>query len=102
MLPLQRRTFAICIFAFSFILFYEARGQRLLDLYNEAVPEGSAALEDHFWTQVSMGAFVLVVGTFLIFVLRRKGQRLELGRGELAAYALAVGILFGTAFVSWK
>jgi len=101
MLPIQRRTFAICIFALVFILFYEGRGQRLVDLYGEA-PEHGAALEEHYWAQTSTGIFVLVIGTFLIFVLRRKGQTVEFARGELAAYALAFGILLGTAYVSWK
>jgi hypothetical protein len=30
MLPLQRRTLAACVFALAFILFYEARGERLI------------------------------------------------------------------------
>jgi uncharacterized membrane protein len=100
--PLQRRTLAICIFALSYILFYEARGQRLVEIFQEETPARGEALREHYWAQTSMGAFVLVIGTFLICALRRKGQVVEIGQIELAVYALALGMLLGTAVVSWN
>jgi hypothetical protein len=99
MSPVQRRFLALSIFALSFIFYYEARGARLL---------GSAAEEldgvsryAHFWPSFAMGTFVLVLGAILLVVLRRPGQKRRWTALELLAYALGLGILLGTAYVSW-
>jgi hypothetical protein len=102
MSPLQRRTFAICIFAMAFIFFYEARGTRLIFFGGDADVSGGVSLVSHYWHQISVGAFVLAIGALLLAVLRRPGQSdAKWTAGECWAYALGVGILIGTALVSW-
>lgn len=102
MIPMQRRTLAACIFALAFILFYEARGHRLISFESATSGDPRAAAEKHYWEQTGAGLFVLALGTLLIVALRRKGQALEIPRLELAVYALALGVLLGTVFVSWS
>ena len=95
--PLQRRVLALCIFALAFIFFYEARGMRLIMLGGESDISGGQSLLSHYWHQVGVGAFVLVLGVLLLAVLRRPGQKLSLTATECMAYALGIGILIGTA-----
>ena len=97
MKPFQRRCLAACIFALAFILFYEARGQRLVGFSSE--PPG-AALQG-FWEQIGLGSFVVVIGAILIFKLRPSTQVVSIPGAELAVYALGLGLLIGTALVSW-
>lgn len=101
MTPYQRRFFALSIFALSFIFFYEARGQRLV---------GGGKLEEEvlrvaeypqYWQHVSIGCFVLFLGTVLIVLFHRANKQKAPTRLELAIYALGLGILIGTAVVSW-
>ena len=102
MSPYQRRTFAICIFALAFIFFYEARGTRLLVFGGDADVSGGLSLASHYWHQISVGAFILAVGALLLAVLRRPGQTdAKWTAGECWAYALGMGVLIGTALVSW-
>ena len=100
MLPLQRRTFAVCIFALAFILFYEARGERLVTAEREAA-ESYELASQHFWEQTGAGIFVLCIGTLLVATLRRTGHNPIYTAAELSVYALAFGVLLGTAVVSW-
>ena len=94
--------FAVCIFAMAFIFFYEARGVRLVQFGGDADVVGGISLEAHFWHQVIVGGFVLALGAVLLAVLRRPGQTdAKWTAGECWAYALAMGILIGTAVVSW-
>jgi hypothetical protein len=102
MLPIQRRTIAACVFALSFILFYEARGQRLIAYETESHSEARALAVKNYSEQTGAGLFVLVLGALLIVTLRRKGQSLQIPRWELTVYALALGLLLGTAVVSWS
>lgn len=99
MLPYQRRIFAICIFAFSFILFYEARGKRLLDVWGEAELNGGSM--DHFWQQVTTGSIVLAMGALLLVLLRNREKPVPFAWLELAAYCLGLGLLIGTLAISW-
>ena len=93
---------AICIFAMAFIFFYEARGVRLVQFGGDSDVVGGVALETHFWHQVFVGGFVLALGVVLLAVLRRPGQTdARWTAAECWAYALAMGILIGTALVSW-
>ncbi|HEY3324634.1 MAG TPA: hypothetical protein VGP72_29550 [Planctomycetota bacterium] len=111
MTPYQRRALAAAIFAFTFILFYEARGERLIshepiDVGTDFPVERDAgtappAAVANFRQQIEIGVFVLALGSVLLVVLRRKGQRLDIPVGEWVAYALGLGILIGTAVVSW-
>jgi hypothetical protein len=96
----QRRFFALSIFAFSFIFFYEARGTRLV---------GGGKVEEHllniagmtqYWEQVATGGFVLFMGVVLMIVLHRPNPKNKVPPLELAIYALALGLLIGTAYVS--
>lgn len=101
MTPFQRRFFALSVFALSFVFFYEARGARLLRLGRVEEELANAAKSAHFWPNVTLGTFVLILGATLLLVLRRPGQKLVLPLSEVAVYALGVGILIGTAYVSW-
>lgn len=100
MTPYQRRAFALCIFALAFIFFYEARGQRLVSWGTVETPAGTAA-QAQFWQYASIGGFILAMGTVLMLTLRRPSQKNDVSRTELIVLALALGILLGTAFVSW-
>ncbi len=98
----QRRALAAAVFAFTFILFFEARGRRLLTLTVTDEKLGDpVALQAYFWQQIGMGATVLALGVLLLVTLRRQGQRLEFTRGEWIAFAAGLGILIGTAVSSW-
>ena len=99
MLPYQRRVLAACVFAFTFILYYEARGKRLLDVWNEADLSGGTL--DHFWQQVTMGSIVLSMGLLLLVLLRNREKPVPFAWLELAAYCLGLGLLIGTLVVSW-
>lgn len=96
----QRRFFAACIFALVFILFYEARGERLISWEHDSSPSKSAVMEE-FWGHTGAGIFVLSIGSLLLFTLKRSDVKVPFTGGELAAYALALGILIGTAIISW-
>jgi len=106
--PFQRRAFAICIFALAFIFFYEARGQRLVKWVSSETVE-AAELAAHFWQNITAGVFVLLIGGLLLFVFRVPivlPENVErpprtIPALELAFFALAVGVLIGTAIVSW-
>lgn len=97
----QRRFFALAIFAFSFIFFFEARGRRLLSPFGSEEPVAGAAQYMHYWQQVSIGTFVLVLGGLLLVLLRRRERTAPYPVLELVAYALGLGVLIGTAYVSW-
>jgi len=99
--PVQRWTLALCIFAMAFIFFYEARGERLIRWQNESAPPTGALLVDHYWQQTSIGTAFLVMGTLLMVVLRRPGKKVVFSKLELTAYALGIGVLLGTAVVSY-
>lgn len=102
MSPSQRRTFAACIFAMAFIFCYEARGTRLILWGGGADVSGGLSRVSHFWHQVGVGAFVLAIGALLLAVLRRPGQTdSKWSAAECWAYALGLGVLIGTALVSW-
>ncbi len=98
--PLQRRTLATCIFALAFILFYEARGERLVSGERQAADSYELATQ-HYWEQTGAGIFVVCIGTLLVATLRRPGHNPIYTAPELAVYALAFGALLGTAVVSW-
>ena len=98
---MQRRTLAACVFAFAFILFYEARGERLVTFENTSQQDSGAAVEQHFWEQCTAGTFVLLLGALLIATLRRPSRPVVIPPIEIAIYAVAIGILLGTAVVSW-
>ena len=98
--PLQRRTLAACIFALAFILFYEARGERLIAVERQA-GESYALMAQHYWEQTGAGIFVVCIGTLLVATLRRPGHNPVYTAPELSVYALAFGILVGTAVSSW-
>ena len=99
---MQRRTLAACIFALAFILFYEARGQRMISFERETPIASQNSALTHYWEQTTAGIFVLAIGAVLIVALRRHGQPLNIPRPELVVYGLAVGVLLGTAVVSWS
>jgi hypothetical protein len=98
-LPYQRRVLAACIFAFTFILYYEARGKRLLDVWGEAELHGGSL--DHFWQQVAMGSIVLAMGVLLLVLLRNREKPAAFAWLEMAAYCLGFGLLIGTLAISW-
>jgi len=97
----QRRFFALSIFAFSFIFFYEARGRRLVGGGKVDEQLLNFAGYTQYWEHVATGGLVLFLGTILMVLLHRPNQRNQLARCELLVYALALGILIGTAYVSW-
>ena len=97
----QRRFFAFCIFALSFIMFFEARGERLVTWEQSAELPASASLQQEYWDHVGGGAFVLALGGLLIVCLRRKDVIVPYTFMELSAYALGLGVLIGTAIMSW-
>ena len=97
----QRRFFALSVFALAFIFFYEARGVRLMAWGTPEEHVTGAILQAFFRQQMWIGAFVLVLGTLLLILLRRRDQKPAVPPLELAAYALGLGILLGTAYVSW-
>jgi hypothetical protein len=97
----QRRFFALAIFAFSFIVYYEARGRRLLSPFGGEERVADAAWQAHYWQQVSIATFVLVLGGLLFVLLRRRSRTTPYPVPELIAYALGLGVLIGTAYVSW-
>lgn len=99
MLPYQRRMMAACIFAFSFIFFYEARGKHLFDVWGEPPVAGGAL--DHFWQQTITGCIVLALGGVLLFVLRNRDEKFRYSLQELMVVYLGVGLLIGTLVVSW-
>ncbi|MGD0092340.1 MAG: hypothetical protein ABSE73_20685 [Planctomycetota bacterium] len=101
MTPYQRRFFSLAIFAFSFIFFYEARGQRLL---GGGKVEGDVLITggyEQYWQHAAIGCFVLFLGTVLIVLFHKANKRPAPTRLELAAYALGLGVLIGTAVTSW-
>ncbi|MCY3023839.1 MAG: hypothetical protein NTW87_33085 [Planctomycetota bacterium] len=85
----------------AFIFFYEARGRRLIGAGREEEPAAGIMLQRQFRQQIAMGTFVLVLGAVLILALRRRHRQDPFPALELVAYALAVGLLVGTAVVSW-
>ena len=101
MSAVQRRFFAACIFLFSFIFYFESRGERLIPIGIRETPVSGPELNAHFWQHIGIGTFILMMGIILLIVLRRPEQKLEIPRGELMAFALGIGILIGTAIVSW-
>ena len=97
----QRCFFALSIFALSFIFFYEARGARLVGWSGGEAELADAARYSHFRQNMAIGILVLVLGALLMVLLRRFSKRSRFTAWELTAYALGVGILIGTAYVSW-
>jgi hypothetical protein len=94
----QRNTLAICIFAFAFIILYEARGERLVSW--DAQP--AAPSMQHYWEQVTAATAILGIGVLLIAGFMRVSTHVPFSHLELAAYALGIGLLIGTAVVSWS
>jgi hypothetical protein len=97
MKPYQRRIMAICIFAFAFILLFEARGQRLVSWDAPNAPPST----QEYWEHVLAAAIIVAMGATLTVGLSRASTHEPYTRWELAAYALGIGILIGTAIVSW-
>jgi len=97
----QRRFFALSIFAFSFIFFYEARGLRLVGGGKVDEQLLNVAGYTQYWEHVATGSLVLFLGAIIMVLLHRPNKSNKPAKLELAIYALAVGILMGTAYVSW-
>jgi hypothetical protein len=98
MKPYQRRFLAGCIFALAFILFFEARGQRLVGRWEENPP---GTVVQGYWEHIGLGAVVVAIGAILILTLPLSESRLPIPKVELGVYALGLGLLIGTAVVSW-
>ena len=101
MSPYQRRAFAACIFALAFIFFYEARGERLISVGDNEQQPANASLKEHYWESIGAGVFVVALGAILLFTLRRSDRIVRFSSTELCLFALGVGVLLGTAIVSW-
>jgi len=90
---------ALCVFALTFILFYEARGKRLMNLWKESASDAPSF--DTFLQHALTGGIVLVLGGSLLFLLRRSDETIQYSNGEKVFLALGLGLLLGTLFVSW-
>jgi hypothetical protein len=99
MRPMQRRTLALCVFALTFNLYYEARGSRLFNAWGESAPQRPPM--ELFTEQAVTGTMILALGVVLLAVLRRQGENAEFSGAELGCYCLGLGILVGTLIVSW-
>jgi len=97
----QRRFFALSIFAFSFIFFYEARGRRLVGGGKVQAELLHAAGSTQYWQHLATGGLVLFLGSMLMVLLHRRNQSNQLAPLELLVYVLGLGILMGTAYESW-
>jgi hypothetical protein len=97
----QRRFFALSIFAFSFIFFYEARGRRFVGGGKVEEELLNVAGSTQYWQHVTAGGLVLFLGSMLMVLLHRPNPGNQVARLELVAYALGLGVLIGTAYVSW-
>lgn len=90
---------ALCVFSLTFILFYEARGKRLVNLWKEGSSEAPSF--DVFTQHALLGVIVMLLGGSLLFLLRRSDETIQYGKGEKTVLALGFGLLVGTLIVSW-
>jgi hypothetical protein len=102
MTPGQRRTLWLCVFALTFIFWYEARGAPLIQLWHSPpLPlHGPAALA-RFWQHFAYGCFFLLFGALLTVLIRRKNQPAAYHWLDWLALAVGLGLLAGTAWVSY-
>ena len=97
----QRRAFWLCIFAMTFIFWYEASGHSLVR--SENIPEklvGTAA-RHHFWSQISYGAMFLVMGIVLTILLRSRERHSPYQLLDWVSVTVGLGVLFGIAYRSY-
>ena len=96
----QRRTLWACLFAMTFIFWYEASGVPLVWQANIPVKLDGEAARSHFGQQMGIGAAFLFLGAVLSIVLRAKEPREPYLLGDWVALVLALGMLAGTAYRS--
>lgn len=106
MTPGQRRVLWACVFAMTFVFWYEASGVPLVWQENMPEPLKGAEAWQHYWDNVGYGSLFLVLGTILTFVLhRRRGEEKEAApyhAVDWVALSIGMGALVGTAWRSYN
>ena len=101
--PGQRRVIWACIFAMTFVFWYEASGVPLV--WQENIPEplqGREALRN-YWDNFGYGFLFLLLGAVLTFVLQHRGvdEKSRYHAIDWVALSIGLGMLAGTAWRSY-
>ena len=101
MTPGQRRFFWVCVFAMTFVFWYEAAGMPLVWRGTIVERMEPGALRAHFWQHLSYGGLFLFFGTGLTLALRKKDVPKPYHALDWAGLAAGLGILGGVLWHSW-